>query len=356
MPAKRKRHSKAAHGMGTITKLSGNRTEPYALRAPAVLLPNGKYSRQLIGTYKTRREAELARGEYIRNPVTQLAVTFKQVYDAWSARKFPKISDSTAWGYKASYLKCELLYSRKFRDLRRADFQEIIDNNLDMSYSALTKLRGFFSQLYKYALAEDIVHKDYSRYLEIDKDDSTDKIPFADIDFKRIESAVDVIEWADVIYLMCYTGHRIGEILSLTKGNYDPRNDCLIGGNKTTAGERKIVPVHPKIKPILTRWLNKGGERIICKPDGSAISQGYFRVRCFYPTLEKLGIKYRNEEGKRIITPHSTRKTCATRMAAAGMREENMIAILGHEDYTITKEKYIMPEAKTLRDEMLKLS
>ena len=112
------------------------------------------------------------------------------------------------------------------------------------------------------------------------------------------------------------------------------------GGNKTEAGRNKIVPVHPKIKPYIEKHLNDGGKTIFCKADGTPYNVKSFRDSIYYPTLEKIGV--------RKLTPHATRRTFATRAAAAGVRPEDLIRMMGHSDYKIDTDSYIKQEASTL--------
>lgn len=73
-----------------------------------------------------------------------------------------------------------------------------------------------------------------------------------------------------------------------------------------------------------------------------------FRCRCHYPALEQIGV--------RRLSPHATRHTFATRLAAAGARTEDIQTLAGHEDYEVTANTYIHQDIKTLRAAIEKLS
>ena len=49
------------------------------------------------------------------------------------------------------------------------------------------------------------------------------------------------------------------------------------------------------------------------------------------------------------LKPHSARHTCGTRLSAAGARPEDIQAILGHADYSVTANTYINQDVSTLR-------
>lgn len=64
---------------------------------------------------------------------------------------------------------------------------------------------------------------------------------------------------------MCYTGFRIAEFLELTSFSYDSISKTLRGGKKTAAGKNRIVPIHPKIQPIIENWISKKGKLFFVK-------------------------------------------------------------------------------------------
>lgn len=343
----RKKQSKQrrSNGTGTISKMPGNLKKPYQAKAPA----DASGIRPSLGYFATKKEAIAALLAYqtsgVRND--KISVTFSDVYKEWSEVKFRSISTDMINGYKASYKRCAALYNIKFRDIRTADLQQIINANSHMSRSSLEKDKALFTQLYKYALKNDIVSKNYGNLVELPKKEKTEKDCFNDIELKKIElAAANGVPYADCILMMCYTGFRISEFLELTP--FDYKENFLIGGKKTEAGRNRLVPVHSKIKPYIDKWAAKKGETIICKDDGKPYSAKYFREKCYYPALEQAGV--------RKLTPHATRHTLATRLAAAGTRPEDIQRILGHADYDVTANTYIHQDEDMLLDAISKIS
>ena len=55
-------------------------------------------------------------------------------------------------------------------------------------------------------------------------------------------------------------------------------------------------------------------------------------------------------------TPHSCRRTFSTRMSAAGARQEDIIALMGHTDYKVDVEHYILQEIDTLYSAIKKMA
>ena len=163
------------------------------------------------------------------------------------------------------------LHRETFRDLRTGQFQAIIDYysapfpavkndgspKLDsfgqpviskpLSFSSLSKMKALLTQLYDYAMQNDIVHKNYATFLSLPKQETLPKDCFTERELQQIERAVDSVPHADSILLMCYTGFRIAEFLELRPEDYDPVDRTLTGGKKTEAGRNRIVPVHKRV-------------------------------------------------------------------------------------------------------------
>ena len=73
------------NGSGHITKLSGNRRRPYAIRKIVGWTEKGTPQYQYISYHKTRKEANKALNSYIEDPYTLGKYTLKDVYEEWYA-------------------------------------------------------------------------------------------------------------------------------------------------------------------------------------------------------------------------------------------------------------------------------
>lgn len=360
---------KRENGTGTVYKRTDVKRRPWVAAAPAAMTRdeksgNYKSKKIIIGYYTTAQEAKDALEEYRKNPTTKLNITLNELYEEWKPIAYRSISKQTQDNYNASWAKLEPLYSYKFREIRTAHLQRIIDiyskerKVVDksgktkmlppMSHSTLSKIKALLTQLYDYALQNDIVSKNYAKYILLPKWEKIKKDCFTEVELKKIRSAAGKVPFADVILLMCYTGFRVSEFLELTPFQYDPVLKTLTGGKKTDAGKGRVVPIHKLTEEFFNAWLSKGGQTIICDDDGSPFTADKFRRRCYYPALEAIGV--------RRLPPHATRHTFATRLAAAGARTEDIQALVGHEDYEITANTYIHQDIKTLRNAIEKLS
>ena len=128
-----------------------------------------KQKYQIIGYFATRQEALKALAAYNENPYSiSNKITFAELYDKWSEEKFESISDSNIKGYRASYKACTSLYKMKFADIRKVHLQHVVDS-CGKNYPTLRKLKVLFNQLFRYAMENDIIQKDYSQYVDIAK-------------------------------------------------------------------------------------------------------------------------------------------------------------------------------------------
>lgn len=343
---------KNPNGYGSVYKLSGNRRRPWVARAPG--RRDGMQMRQdIIGYYATRKEALLALSEYhIDPPAVKADMTLLQLREEWKAVKYQTLNKSTIDSYNASWNNLEHLYHRKVADIRTGEFQAIIDN-LDASYSKLHQIKVLCTQLESYAMQNDIINKNYASYIVLPKNDTPTKEAFSDLEVKKIEEAAAVgVPYADLILILIYTGWRISEFLELTPFAYDPLEQTLRGGLKTDAGKNRLVPIHPKIQPYVDKWVKKNGPTIFCrkKENGELIpfTANYFRKSCFYPTLEKIGV--------RQLTPHATRHTFITMEHRAGADRLTVKRIVGHASGDVTDKIYTHVEIQQLREAVEKLA
>ena len=341
---------KRENGTGSVYKRSDMKRRPWVAVTPTRYDVDGEKlvaEREIIGYYATAQEAKDALEDYRRHPTTKINMTWGELYDEWSELHFREISHQMVDCYKAAWNKMKPLKDILVRELRTGHLQGVIDANADLSKSSLDKLRALSNQMMEYAMQNDVIHKNYAQFIRLPKKEKVSKDCFTDLELKKIEQAVGVIPWADVILMMCYTGFRVSEFLELTPHCYDRQAGTLTGGLKTDAGKNRIVPVHHKIRPLLEDWISKGGSTIICKDDGSPMTAKYFRLSKYYPALEAIGVRH--------LTPHATRHTFATRLATAGARPEDIQALAGHKDFSMTANVYIHKDVDALREAVEKM-
>lgn len=370
---------KRANGTGSIYYRKDNKTKPYAAASSIT----GK--QVYIGSFATRTEALKALQEYEYNPVTSYNITLEQLREEWKAVAYKKLGKSVQQNYNSAWYKLKPIYKRKFKDIRTGEMQAIIDfyeaphhevgiggklkyiddkgkgtyNITDtpkmsegLKFSALHKIKCLLTSMYTYALKNDIVNKNYAEFIELPEKNDTNKSRFTDTQLEKIRLNIGTVPYADYIYCMCYLNFRVSEFLELTSENYHISNSGIpvfIGGKKTDAGTDRLVPIHPKIQHIIEKCLKRGGETIFCDENGKAMTPDKFRKYCFYPAIKQM-------ELPDDLTPHSCRRTFSTRMSAAGARQEDIIALMGHTNFDVDINHYINQETDTLYKAITKMA
>ena len=368
----KRRSTKRGNGTGSVYRREDIKGSPWVARTPA------KKGREYIGAFATEREARDALEVYRVSPTTRLNITLEEIYKECLPALLDGKSKQLGDSYRAAWQKLYPLRKEKFKELRTAHYQDIIDMlktdhpKLDnhgkpvlkdgkpimlppLSRSSLGDVKTLIHAIYRYAAKNDIAYRDYGEFIVLPKENSNVKPAFTDFELKAVEKSVGTVPFADCIYFLCYTGLRITEFLQLNRFKvYEKNGVCaLYGGIKTDAGKNKIVPVHHKIKPILDEWMAKGGETIFCRPDKKPYTANNFRKNCFYTALEQMGIE-KNENPHRL-TPHATRRTFATLLSKADVREEDFIAMMGHSDYKVDIKSYIYQSAEKLQPAVEKI-
>lgn len=340
MATKKKKRMRLPNGIGSVHLINDGkrRRKPWRARVPSHVEFNaetGKASQKYInlGYYETETEAIEALFEYRKNPYTVEAstVTFAEVYDMWSKKKFPTVSKQSQYSYSGAFKHSEPLHNMKMRDIRTKELEGIM-LNLKGGFQLQSNLRLLWGQLFKFALEHDYVQKDYSDFVTLrDKEPETkrDAIPKADIAriWKEIDKGNEVAEIA-MIYL--YTGLRASELLETTKANVFLDKRIMIAGKKTEAGKDRRIPIHRAILPFIEKRMKGEGETLITYMKGSKISPYTyinFNNKCWMPFMDSLNMNY---------TLHYTRHTMATWMREAGIDEDIRKLILGHKSKDIT--------------------
>jgi integrase len=362
----RRRTIKRENGTGSVYKRADLKSRPWIAVTPA---QKGKRP-EVIGHYADAQAAKDAVEVYRKNPTERLNITLAELYAEWKPIGLQGKSKQLADSYRAAYNKLAPLHGMKFREIGYGHVQSIIKAlqkerpKLDKkgnpvlkdsrpvllppaSYSALHDIKVLTGLLCKYAMKNNIIYKDWAPLLDLPKNVGGVKDCFDELERKKIENAAfgigqGKVPFADCILFLCYTGLRITEFCKLNRFSVHRQDSvcALYGGIKTDAGKNKVVPVHHKIQPILDEWLGKGGQTIFCRPDGRPYSSKYFREKCYYPALQRIGV--------RRLSPHACRRTCATMMSAAGVQEEDFIAIMGHTDFQVDIDSYIFQTAGKL--------
>ena len=336
------------NGYGSVIKLKGKRRKPFAVRVTTHWDKTGKQQYKYIGYYKTQKEANQQLFYYNEHPynIDVQNITFAEVYDKWKKEKFDTVGHSSQLGYIAAFKTCESLHQIRFVDLKSSNLQEIVGNP-EIKHGSKRKIKVLFNQLYAYAMKNDIVTKDYSKYVDIGKntEESTRK-PFTSEEIKRLWDLISENDWIDTILIMIYTGFRIGELLEIKNSDIDLKNKIIKGGLKTEAGKDRLVPIHSKILKLVENRMNTKNEYLIVNFKGKQMKYDNYYKEKFKPIMEELGMNHK---------PHDTRHTFATLLSNADANKTSVKKLIGHNSYTTTEKFYTHKDIEELRKAVEKI-
>ena len=288
---------------------------------------NGKYISKSKCGFKTQREARAYVPELVkalkRPGVLPESVTFAQLYDKWVPFYEPRVSEGEMKSAASAYKHFEAVHDLVFSDITTAQLQACLDG-CPRGRRTKENMKLLCGRLYSYAIGERIVTVDYSRPLYCGNDEKGTRPPFTMEEIAIIDQAErDGVPYADYVLAMIYTGFRPTEFLTLTADSFDRARNALRGGIKTDAGKNRLIPVHPRIKDIVGRAVDRGGV-LFPGSDGKPMTDEQFRERCFQPLMDRLGIVGR--------VPYSARHAFANFLKAPGGADKDKIALMGHSD------------------------
>lgn len=265
------KRKKLRNGYGSIKFLGKTRSCPYGVYAPAVFDEDGKPHQKPLGYVRTWEEgfamltayhagtyspgmditlpddaSDETIMQYIMRRYTTKSkgVTFAEVYERFYEWKYStqELSEASRKQSALSFRLCAPLHNAVFADLRHDDLQKVI-LSLSNAKSTKSSVRTLLRGLYKYAMINDLVQKDYSAYLKIDGEDVKHGTPFSETEIKALWKRQNDLD--KMILIMIYSGFRVSEFQTLEinlEGGY------FKGGIKTQAGKGRIVPIHSAIR------------------------------------------------------------------------------------------------------------
>ncbi len=341
---------KNPNGYGSISKLSGKRRRPFIVRITTGFDINGRQIMKVLGYYHTQVEAIKALANYNDNPydINLNDITLKEMLDRFMENKKGKVEKSSLKSYRVWYNYLRPLYSKRMKDIRTFELQNFINSLSHLSTGSLKLVKSFIRMLFKDAMEMDIISKDYSEYIKLPKYKKViERKIFTEEEIALLWDNIKVLEYADTILILIYTGMRINELLKLEKKNVNLENNTITGGSKTDAGKNRIIPIHPKILPlIIERMGNKTDYLIPNKKETNYYEYNNFRQNEFVKIMEQLGMDH---------TLHDTRHTFATMISDVSDNENAITGIIGHTNINMTK-KYTHTNIEKMRKEMEKIN
>lgn len=330
---------KLPNGFGSVYKLSGNRRNPWCARKTTGWNDKGQPVYKFVGFYKTRKDALTALAEYNQDPfdLHHNTITFREVFDLWSAEYYPKISDSNIKGYNLAYKISADLHDMKMTDIKLDHLQTIADQS-GKHTPTLKKLKTLFNMVWNYCIKHEILPPDKKQmvsYLDISKGGNPNRITrtvFSKEEINTLWSVVDQDSSYQIPLFLIYTGLRIGEFYNLKKTDIDLNNHVLqVTESKTQAGVRE-VPIADKVSEIVKyRIFSTDSEYLFTNTKNRKFTDNVFRDFWWKPMMEDLKMSH---------FPHDTRHTCVSLLTEAHVDERIIKQIIGHKGHGVTQAVY----------------
>ena len=297
--------------------------------------------------------------------------TIREVFTGWNDGRLAsgRVMGSTHLRdrrFFERYFGASAFSQRRMRDTTPQDWARFLQTRFDegLTVKQWAGIRGITRAVVKYSVRKNIIHWRYD-----------DVIDLVDIHFCREAQAVDGEEilysdelsdlrdycrehW-DVhercIWLISYTGMRIGEAVALkaedidleqmtitvrrreTRGDEQGRPRLVVKeGAKTQAGIRTIAlpgAIADDVKDIVRRAEAQSWEYLFCQRNGQRLSAEAMRRRLREIEIDELGMET-------VRPPHKLRKTVASILCDSGMDDKQITAQLGHTDIQTTHQYY----------------
>lgn len=344
-----------ANGTGSIVYLGKKRRRPYAIRISTdvhkIMTDKGLRYRQTykyLAYFATAREAQaylenLNTGKPVPAPQNvSKAPTFKDVYERWmeqkQALKRPP-TEQTVKAYKTAFNRFSSIHGMRFDMIRHDDLQEIFTDSNSKSHSTVNHMHIILRAMYKYAMANEIVQKDYSAALIIDHEDKEQRAhkPFTSAEIKKLWSLDDDI--AKVALILIYTGMRISEWTTMQCKDVFIDKQYMIGGVKTAAGKRRVIPIHKDIVPLVEYFMQKTTSKYIFPNKVGKVFDPSAIYAMWSPVIPN-------------HMTHDCRHTCASKMEKAGVPLLHRKLILGHHVADLTEGRYTHVDPDVLVEDM----
>lgn len=317
------------NGTGSVYKLSGKRTKPWAARKTVGWNELGHPKYKFIGYYRTRTEAMNALMAYNKDPYSLDGERLIDMYNGFIAGYEQNHSAKSLYNITGAWNHLLPLADIPIATMTRKQLQIFFDG-LEVSQQRKQKILSVLRQIMDYSIRYDVIQPERIAILKyIDLTSSvpvkkTDRKVFTEEEIDRLWNMDDDI--ARMLLFMIYTGLRAGEYcgMDIEDGIIHIRN------SKTEAGIRD-VPLSDKAQKLAHLPLY----------------DDYFRIKYHFTTWrQKHGFEH---------TLHDTRHTCVSLLANAGVDKRIIQAIVGHKGKDVTDKVYTHIDMEVMREALNKI-
>lgn len=265
-------------------------------------------------------------------PTVNLNIKFKDHYEAWLAIHERKVTNDTVNCYKAAYKYFSSLYYVEISKIRTEHLQKCID---ECPKGTRTKknMKSLTTALWRYAIQNDIVDRNYAEFIYIPPEEQTEKTIFTSEQIELMWQNITNVPELKYVLVLIYTGMRIGEMISALSEKYYKKEQYFITGSKTKAGKDRAITISPRILPFFKDF---GKGEYLFFDSNKKITEKYFRNNIYYAALAKIGLDVLLEDGSHLYNPHCCRHTFATMMKNIDAPATDKQKLIGHSKFEMT--------------------
>ena len=317
------------NGTGSVYKLSGKRTKPWAARKTVGWNESGHPKYKFIGFYRTRTEAMNALIAYNKDPYSLDGERLIDMYNGFIAGYEQNYSAKSLYNITSAWNHLLPLADVPIANMTRKQLQIFFDG-LEISQQRKQKVLSVLRQIMDYSIRYDVIQPEriaILKYIDLASPipvKKTERKVFTAEEMNRLWQMDDNI--AKMLLFLIYTGLRASEYckMEIEDGIIHIKN------SKTEAGIRDI-PLSDKAQKLAHMPLY----------DSYDIMKYNFTL-------------FRKEHGF-DHTLHDTRHTCVSLLANAGVDKRIIQAIVGHKGKDVTDKVYTHINMEVMREALNKI-
>lgn len=322
---------KLSNGMGSVSKMSGNRRRPWRARVTVSWdfdsdLMRTRQIQKTLGYYSTRAEALKALMDYNMNPfdLEILNITFEDCYK--EAEK--DFTDGRKGNYRAAHKYLEPIKDIPIRSIKANQMQRCIDA---CTTTQQVEVKTVCHKVFDYAMRMEIVERDPSKYL---KSNTVTHRKREILTCEQVQNLEPIKEWWSKITLMLlYSGMRTKELKELKPEWIDIDNACIDIQKAKNRSSLRQIPIHIHVLPLFCDYKQAGSNLYGYTHDGLNKALKAF---CGH-------------------TAHDCRHTFTSRLRECGCDPLVLQLLLGHTPQSITERVYTHVSLAELSESINKL-
>ena len=317
---------------------------------------NGRFERLSLGRYPglslrdARIKADALRGEIAagKNPAAHKRHASERSFAGLAerylvehARRFKRSADADERNLRLHVLPHWA--NRDFTGIERADVIRLVENIITAGTPVIAnRVQALISSIFSFAIDADLVKANPCSRLRKRGQETARTRTLSDDEIKAFWSSVMLPPVSRAVglalRLVLLLGCRPGEVAGMTRAEieFDQRGvpvSWTIPTVRSKNGRSHYVPLPPLARDLVVEALKLSGSSRFTFP--SPTNEGPIAGHALSVAMARLGREQQNPP-----SPHDLRRTCATRLSAAGVPAEDVSAILNHVRTDITGRHY----------------